>query len=151
MLEMCSIRAEWTERKGYVSRWKAKFGPKLFFLPKKLGFLAQKRPNLTQNMHLWSFWAKYWPIWSFWCHAQSKKQCEQGASVVFWCVGTRTFAPSQHNKAVWPKTAIFDPEYAFLSTYRPSWLIWCRFGWLNGGCGARAVSRKTPIYFMRPF
>ena len=58
-------------------------------------------------------------------------------------MGTRTFAPSQHNKAVWPKTAIFDPEYAFLSTYRPCWLTWCRFGWLNGGCGARAVSRRT--------
>ena len=26
--------------------------------------------------------------------------------------------------------------------------IWCPFGWLVGGYGARAVSRKTPIYFM---
>ena len=27
-------------------------------------------------------------------------------------------------------------------------LIWCPVGRLAGGCGARAVSRKTPTYFM---
>ena len=27
-------------------------------------------------------------------------------------------------------------------------LIWCPRGWLDGGSGAWAVSRKTPIYFM---
>ena len=31
---------------------------------------------------------------------------------------------------------------------RPCWLIWCPVGGLVGGCGARAVSRKTPIYFI---
>ena len=31
---------------------------------------------------------------------------------------------------------------------RPCRLIWCPVGWLVGGCGARAVSRKTPIYFI---
>ena len=33
------------------------------FLPKELGFLAPKQPNLVQNMHFWSFWAKYWHFW----------------------------------------------------------------------------------------
>ena len=28
------------------------------------------------------------------------------------------------------------------------WLIWCPVGVLVGGCGERAVSRKTPIYFI---
>ena len=28
-----------------------------------------------------------------------------------------------------PKTAIFAQKYAFLGTYRPCWLIWCRVGW----------------------
>ena len=32
---------------------------------------------------------------------------------------------------------------------RPCWLIWCPVGELIGGCGARAVSRKTPIYFIK--
>ena len=27
-------------------------------------------------------------------------------------------------------------------------LIWCPVGGSVGGCGARAVSRKTPIYFI---
>ena len=28
------------------------------------------------------------------------------------------------------------------------WLIWCPVDGLAGGCGTRAVSRKTPIYFI---
>ena len=44
-----------------------------------------------------------------------------------------------------PKTAIFAPKHAFFGTYRPSRRIWCSVGWLVGGCGAQAVSRKTPI------
>merc|ERR1712012_1134502 len=52
------------------------------------GFFAQKSPNLAQNWHFWSIWA------------------------------------------------------------RPCRLIWCPVGWSVGGCGARAVSRKTPIYFI---
>ena len=47
-----------------------------------------------------------------------------------------------------PKPAIFALKYAFLCTYRPSQLIWCPSGWLVGGCGARAVSSKTPIYLI---
>ena len=43
-----------------------------------------------------------------------------------------------------PKTTIFAPKYAFLGTYRPCYL----FGWLVGGCGARALSHKTPIFFI---
>ena len=51
-----------------------------------------------------------------------------------------------------PKTTKFGPKYAFLGTYRPCRFIWCPVAWcpvglLVGGCGARAVSCKTPIYF----
>ena len=62
---------------------------KLLISPVKKGFFAQKRPNLAQNLHLWSIWAK------------------------------------------------------------PCRLIQCPVGGSIGGCGARAVSRKTPIYFMQ--
>merc|ERR1712152_110150 len=35
-------------------------GTKIFTpCPQKIGFLAQKRPNLVQNMDFWSIWAKY--------------------------------------------------------------------------------------------
>ena len=64
-------------------------GNKTFdFSIKKKDFFAQKRPNLAQNWHFWSIWA------------------------------------------------------------RPCRLIQCSVGGSVGGCGARAVSRKTPIYFI---
>ena len=43
------------------------------------------------------------------------------------------------NDQIWPKIVIFA---------RPCRLIWCPVGGSVGGYGARAVSRKTPIYFM---
>ena len=61
---------------------------KLLISPVKKGFFAQKRPNLAQNWHFWSIWA------------------------------------------------------------RPRRLIQCPVGGSIGGCGARAVSRKTSIYFI---
>ena len=44
-----------------------------------------------------------------------------------------------------PKPTKFSPKWAFW--VRRCRLIWCLVG-LVGGCGARAVSRKTPIYFI---
>ena len=44
------------------------------------------------------------------------------------------------------KIRIFCPKLAFL--FILGQLIWCPVGGLVGGCGVRAVSRKTPIYFM---
>ena len=73
-----------------VPRWVFRYvGNKTFdFSSIRKGFFAQKRPNLAQNWHFWSMWA------------------------------------------------------------RPCRLIRCPVGGSVGGCGARAVSRKTPIYFM---
>ena len=48
-----------------------------------------------------------------------------------------------------PKRAKFGPKLAFLvilGPALPAHLV--PLGGLVGGCGARAVSRKTPIYFM---
>ena len=43
------------------------------------------------------------------------------------------------------RTTKFSQKLAFLPGL---WLIWCPVGGLVGGCCARAVSRKTPIYFI---
>ena len=61
---------------------------KLLISPVKKRIFCPKRPNLAQNWHFWSIWA------------------------------------------------------------RPCRLILCPVGGSVGGCGARAVSRKTPIYFI---
>ena len=63
------------------------------------------------------------------------------------CPG-RVLLPHKMIRMFDPKTAIFAPKYAFFGTYRPYRLIWCPVGWLVGGCGAWAVSRKTPVYFI---
>ena len=44
------------------------------------------------------------------------------------------------------KIRIFCPKLALL--FILGRLIWCPVGGLVGCCGARAVSRKTPIYFI---
>ena len=49
-------------------------------------------------------------------------------------VKIRIFLPK--NDQILPKIGIFVH----------CWLIWCPVGGMVGGCGARAVSRKTPIY-----
>ena len=49
-----------------------------------------------------------------------------------------------------PKTTKFGQKFAFLFILgQACWLIWCPVGGLVGGCGARAGSRKTPIYFIK--
>ena len=49
-----------------------------------------------------------------------------------------------------PKTTKFGPKLAFLVDMGlPCRFFRCPVGWSVGGCGARAVSRKTPIYFIQ--
>ena len=62
---------------------------------------------------------------------------------VFRYVGNKTFDFSSKKKDFLPKTTKFGPKLAFLS-------IAGSFGaGMVGGCGARAVSRETPIYFIQ--
>merc|ERR1712240_690497 len=84
----CPIPHQKTIRTRCLGGFSVMWVTKLLISPVKKGFFAQKRPNLAQNWHFWSFWAR---------------QCR---------------------------------------------LIQCPVGGSVGGCGARAVSRKTPIYFI---
>ena len=67
--------------------------------------------------------------------------------MVFCYVGTKTFTPIKI-RIFGPKTAEIGPKYAKyeIGIFVNCWLIWCSVGGLAGGCGARAESRKTPIY-----
>ena len=90
-------------------------------------------------MHFWSLLAKYWhlrPIWSHGWPINNANKVPRWFSVI-WV--PKLLLPPVKIMTLGPKTAKFGPKYAFLGTYRP-----CRFIW----CGARALSRKTPIYFI---
>merc|ERR1712240_572729 len=84
----CPIPHQKTIRTRCLGGFSVMWVTKLLISPVKKGFFAQKRPNLAQNWHFWSIWARSFRL----------IQCPVGGSV--------------------------------------------------GGCGARAVSRKTPIYFI---
>ena len=64
---------------------------------------------------------------------------------VFRYVGNKTFDFSSKKKDFLPKNNQIWPKIGIFVHF---WLIWCPVGGLAGGCGRRAVSRKTPIYFM---
>ena len=69
---------------------------------------------------------------------------------VFRYVGNKTFDFSSKKKRIFcPKTTKFGPKLAFLVNLGQAMQAYSMpcCGSV-GGCGARAVSRKTPIYFI---
>ena len=60
-------------------------------------------------------------------------------------MGNKTFDFSSNKKDFLPRNHQIWPEFG-ISDH--CWLIRCPVDGLAGGCGARAVSRKTPIYFI---
>ena len=97
-------------------------------------------------MHFWTFWAEYWPFLPVWSHAWPKNNAKKVPRWVFRYVGNKTFDFSSKNLEFLPKNDQIWPEIGIFA--RPCRLIWCPVGGLVGGCSARAVSRKTPIYFI---
>ena len=103
--------------------------------------MALKRPNLAQN---WLFGPNIGIFDPFGPMAE-QKGCKQGALVVvpkllLSPVKIRDFDQKQPN---------LTQNWLFWSfRARPCQLIWCSVGGLVGGFGARAVSRKTLIYFI---
>ena len=79
------------------------------------------------------------PFFAHFVQCPTKNQCEQGAWVGF------PFDFSSKKKDFLPKNDQIQPEIG-ISLH--CWLIWCPLDGLAGGCGARAVSRKTPVYFI---
>ena len=67
---------------------------------------------------------------------------------VFRHVGNKTFDFSSKKRIFCPKTTKFGPKLAFLVNLGQAMQAYSMpcCGSV-GGCGARAVSRKTPIYF----
>merc|ERR1711874_641676 len=88
--------------------------PKTGILGQKSAFLAQKRPNLVQNLHFWSFWAKYCHSLHILSNARPKNNVNKVPRWVFTYVGNKNFDFSSKkkdflpkNNQIWPKTGIF--------------------------------------------
>ena len=88
---------------GFLLCWYQNF----YFLPYKLGCLAQKRPNLVQNMHFWSFQAKYWHFLHILSNARPKNNANKVLRWVFCYAGNKTSAFSSKNQDFLPKLGIF--------------------------------------------
>ena len=87
-------------------------------------------------MHFWSFWAKYWQFLPISSHARPKTNANKVPRLVFRYVGNKTYDSSSKNLDFMPKNDQIG-IFVFLGQALPAHLV--------GGCGARAVSRKTPI------
>ena len=74
---------------------------------KKLGFLAQKRPNFVENLHFWSFWAKYCHFLHILSNARPKTNVNKLPRWVFRYVGNKTVDFSSKKKDFLPKFGIF--------------------------------------------
>ena len=98
-------------------------------------------------MHFWSFGAKYWPFWTIWCYLCPTKKNNMNEV-------PRWFSDMKIAELLLPLKIIrmFGLQMAILPPNRLSWAhrgLDGSFGaLLVSGCGARAVSRKTPIYYI---
>ena len=76
--------------------------------------MAQKWPNLVQNLHFWSFWAKYCHFLHILSNARPKTNVNKVPRWVFRYVGNKTFDFSSKKRIFCPKTTQFGPKLAFL-------------------------------------
>merc|ERR1711994_1217808 len=90
---------------------KLDFGPKNGQIWPKTGILAQKRPNLVQNLHFWSFWAKYCHSLHILSNARPKNNVNKVPRWVFRYVGDKTFDFSSKKKDFLPKNDQILPKF----------------------------------------
>ena len=100
-------------------------------------------------MHFWSFSAKYCHFLHILSNARPKNNVNKVPRWDFRYVDNKTFDFSSKKRIFCPKTTKFGPKLAFLVNLGQAMQAYSMpcCGSV-GGCGARAVSRKTPIYFM---
>merc|ERR1719278_654081 len=101
-------------------------GTKIFTpCPQKIGFWAQKRPNLVQNLHFWSFWAKYCHFLHILSNARPKNNVNKVPRWVFCYVGNKTNEFSSKKRIFCPKMTKLAQNWHFCSFWaRPCRLIW---------------------------
>ena len=77
--------------------------------------MAQKWPNLVQNLHFWSFWAKYCHFLHILSNARPKNNANKVPRWVFRYVSNKTFDFSSKKRIFCPETTKLGPNLAFLT------------------------------------
>merc|ERR1712012_56811 len=107
------------------------------FFGRALDKICKKWQYLAQNLHFWSFWAKFCHFLQILSNARPKFNVNKVPRWVFRYVGNKTFGFSSKKRIFCPKTTKFGPKLAFLVNLgRPCRLIQCPVGGSVGGCGA---------------
>ena len=122
-----------------------------FLLPPiNIRIRGPKTAKFGKNMHFWTFWAKYLPFWSILSYGRPNNNGNEVPSWFSEIWVPELLLPLKIIRMFGPKTANFAPciMHSCAHIDRPCRLIWCSVGWLVGDCGARAVSRKAPIFFI---
>ena len=104
--------------------------------------------NLIQNLHFWSFWAKYWHFWHMLSNARPKYNVNKVLRWVFCYVGNKLLISPVEKGIFCPKTAKFGPKLAFLVNLGqgmhlvPCWWV----GWWlwRAGC----ISQDTYLLYL---
>ena len=124
--------------------------PKLLLNPLKIRLFGPKMAKFGPKSAFLVIWAKYCHSLHILSNARPKNNVNNVPRWVFRYVGNKTFDFSSKKKDFLPKNdQIWPQNWHFWSIWaRPCRLIQCPVGGSVGGCGARAVSRKTPIYFI---
>ena len=76
--------------------------------------MAQNRTKLVQNLHFWSFWAKYCHSLHILSNARPKNNVNKVPRWVFRYVGNKTYDYSSKKKDFLPKNDQIWPKLAFL-------------------------------------
>ena len=88
--------------------------------------MAQKRPNLVQNMQFWSFWAKYCHFLQILSNVRPKNNVNKVTRWVFRYVGYKTFDFSSKKRVFAQKRPNLAQNWHFWSIWaRPCRLIQC--------------------------
>ena len=123
--------------------------PKLLITPIKIWIFGQKRPNLVQNLHFWSFWAKYCHFLHILSNARPKSNVNKVPRWVFRYVGDKTFDFSSKKKdflpkndQIWPNIGIFGQFWPAMQAYTvPCW--WVSWWLWRAGC----ISQDTYLLY----
>ena len=118
--------------------------PKVFLPPVKIRIFGPKTAKFAPKSAFLVILGQILPFFAHFVQCLTKKKSNKVPRWVFRYVGNKTFDFSSKKRIFCPETTKFGPNLAFLSIAGSFGALFV--GWLV--VVVRAVSRKTPIYFI---